>query len=180
LRNRTRCLGALGVALGVLFWLSSSSIASASPIGTSKRFGIGGMLGQPTGFTLKYFFTKEHALTGAVGLGWWGGPNFHVHVDYGYHFELTRQPAFDLKLYVGGGLKFFVFYYRDYRPYWSDDPDRYYYDGRAGLGLRFPVGIAFNLNRVPLEIFGELAPGVAFLPWLDFIADGSVGVRYYF
>lgn len=154
-------------------------LAEASDVGHSRKFGLGGMLGQPTGITIKYHFTPNHALTAALGVGWWGGHNFHIHCDYGYHFDLTKQSGFDLRMYVGGGLKFFYYYYRNYHPYWDDhwrDSDY----NRVGIGIRVPIGISFNLNKVPLEIFFELAPGFAFLPWLDFFLDGAIGVRYYF
>lgn len=153
--------------------------ARASEVAESKKFGIGGVLGQPTGFTLKYHFTPNHALTAAVGIGFYYGHNFHMHVDYGYHFKLVSAADFDLVLWVGGGIKFFYFFYRDYRPYWDRDWQYHEYR-REGLGLRVPVGIGFNLNKVPLEVFFELAPGIAFLPWVDFFMDAVVGVRYYF
>jgi hypothetical protein len=152
--------------------------AHASEVGQTKRFGLGLILGQPTGISVKYYFTPKHALTGGVGVGWWAGQNFHVHVDYGYHFSLARTADFDLALWVGGGVKFFIYYY-NYHPYW--DPHWQDHDyGRFGLGLRVPVGLGFHLNRVPLDIFLEIAPGIAFLPWIDGFADGGVGVRYYF
>lgn len=158
--------------------LMGSTAAKASEVASSKKFGLGIYLGQPTGPTLKYHFTQNHALTAAFGVGFWGGQNFHLHVDYGYHFVPKRTGDFDLTFWIGGGLKFFYFYWHDYHPYWNNDP---YHDyGRTGLGLRIPLGLSFNLNAVPLEIFLELAPGVAFLPWVTFFADGGVGVRYYF
>lgn len=166
------------LAIGLLLVFSGNE-AQASEVARSKKFGLGGMLGQPTGITVKYFFTPRHALTGAVGVGWWGGHNLHIHVDYGYHFVPKRTSYFDLVLWVGGGIKFFFFYYRDYHPYWDEHWHDHDY-GRVGLGLRVPLGISFHVNKVPLDVFFELAPGFAFLPWLDGFLDGGVGVRYYF
>jgi hypothetical protein len=154
-------------------------LADASDIGHSRKFGLGGMLGQPTAVTIKYHFSPKHALTAAFGVGWYYGNNLHAHVDYGYHFDLTRQPTFDLRMYVGGGIKFFYFYHHDYHPYWDKDWRNNDYH-RTGLGIRGPVGIAFNINKVPLEVFLEIVPGFAFLPWLDFFVDGAIGLRYYF
>jgi hypothetical protein len=157
----------------------SSRTAIASEIANSRPFGLGGILGQPTGVTIKYFFAPEHAVTAALGFSWWGGHNFHIHADYGYHFMLTQAQHFDLPLYVGAGLKFFYFYSDRYHPYWEDDwRDRDYH--RAGLGIRVPIGIAFHLNEPTLGIFVEIVPGFAFLPWLDGFVDGGVGLRYYF
>ena len=155
-------------------------LAEASEVGNSKKFGLGIMLGQPTAITIKYHFSYKHALTAAVGAGWYWGRNFHIHADYGYHFDLTKTSDFDLRMWVGGGLKFFYFFWHDGRhPYWDRDWRNNDY-GRAGIGLRIPVGISFNINKVPLEVFLEIAPGVAFLPWFDFFIDGAIGIRYYF
>ncbi len=174
----------LALSTVAIIGAGGSGLAQASEIGHSKKFGIGGILGQPTGFTLKYHFTPNHALTAAVGFGWWGGTNFHTHVDYGYHFDLTKPEPFDLRMYVGGGVKFFYFPWDRYNVYdrYCPPNDPYCHDnyGRVGIGIRAPVGITFNLNKIPLEIFGELAPGLAFLPWIYFFVDAAVGVRYYF
>lgn len=170
-----RTLAAL-FTCGLITWLEAPS-ARASEVGQSRKFGLGGMIGQPTGFTIKYFFKPQHAIQAALGVGWWGGHNLHIHADYAYHWYPTRQPGFDLGVYLGGGLKFFVFYYH-YNPYWDDD--RWSIDSRAGLGLRIPVGVSFHVNKVPLDVFLEIVPGMIFLPWLDVLVDGGVGVRYYF
>lgn len=173
----------LSSALVVVFTLSLLSFtareASASGIGNSNNFGLGFILGQPTGISIKYFFAQEHAINAAVGVGWWAGHNFHIHADYNYHFMLTKTPSFDLPLYIGGGIKFFWFYHDRYHPYWDDrrDDDDY---SRAGLGVRVPIGIALHLNKPTLEIFLEVVPGFAFLPWFDGFVDGGVGLRYYF
>jgi hypothetical protein len=166
------------LALGLLL-AAPGSVARASEVGTSKKFGIGLILGEPTGVTLKYFFAERHAIVGGVGVGWWGGHNFHLHADYTYNAPVKNTPDFDFKLFIGGGLKFFFYYYGHYHPVWDDDwrDDDY---GRVGLGIRVPLGIAFHLNKVPLDVFLEIAPGFAFLPWLDGFVDGGLGVRYYF
>jgi hypothetical protein len=178
--NRILRLFAGLACAGFLFLALPQGEARASEVATSRKFGLGGMLGQPTGITIKYFFTQRHALTAALGLGWWWGHNIHLHCDYGYHFMLTKTADFDLPLYIGAGLKFFVFYHRYYDPYWYDPDDVYYYRSRVGFGIRVPIGIAFHINKVPLDVFFEIVPGIAFFPFLDFFADGAIGVRYYF
>ena len=58
------------------------------------------------------------------------------------------------------------------------------------------MGIAFNLNRVPIDIFIEVVPGVGFVPGVDnrrgdpnfgqrvlapgFYFESAAGCRYYF
>lgn len=170
----------LVLSTAAVIFAGAPGLAEASEVAHSRKFGIGGMLGQPTAFSIKYHFTPNHALTAAIGFGWWFGPHFHVHVDYGYHFDLVKPQHFDLRMYVGGGLKFFYhpWYYVDYyhdRRDW--DPDRFH---RAGFGVRAPVGIAFNFNKVPVEAFAELVPGIGFNLYPFFFIDAAIGARYYF
>lgn len=173
--------GVLAIPLMALGLLAAypGSLARASDVGTSKKFGIGAILGEPTGVSVKYFFTEKHALVGGLGVGWWGGHNFHIHADYNFNGLIKTTPDFDFKGFIGGGLKFFYYYWHDYHPLWDEDWRDHDY-GRAGLAIRVPMGIAFHLNKIPLDVFLELAPGFAFLPWLDFHLDGGIGARYYF
>ena len=144
-----------------------------------KRFvGLGGMLGLPTGLSLKYYFNPKHALAAGAGASWYYGNHLHLHVDWNYHIMLPRAADFDLPFYVGvGGL--FVFWFHDNHPHWwGSTASRL--DTNAGLGVRVPIGIAFNLNKVPLDIFIEVVPGLGLIPNIGFFIDGAVGVRYYF
>jgi hypothetical protein len=144
----------------------------------NKTFGLGLMLGAPTGLSGKYFYASDRAID--FGLGVIGRyrhrDGVHLHVDHLWHpVSLVSEPAFELPLYVGIGGRFFN---------WNDDRDGYP-DGQV-LGVRVPLGIAFDFNNVPLDVFVE----VAFV--LDFFIDdtsnddigtdlnGAVGVRYWF
>lgn len=145
----------------------------------NKTFGLGLELGSPAGLTAKYFLSDSNALQ--FGLGWYNGyyrDNFGLHVygDYLWHpVSLVSASAFELPLFVGVGLHFNNF--EDRR-----DRDRYY--DAYGFGIRVPVGIAFDFNEVPLDIFLQLVPSINFYNgyrddfglWVDF----SIGIRYWF
>src|SRR5258706_13674201 len=128
--------------------------ASASEVGTSRNFGLGGILGLPTGLSIKYYFNERHALDAALGLGFLGGQNFSVHVDYLFQFPITKTSAFDLPFYVGIGGRLVTWF--------NDEPRKFFggsdSTGRVGVAVRVPLGVAFNLNRVPVDIFIELVP----------------------
>jgi hypothetical protein len=155
----------------------TSGTAQASEVATTKMFGIGGMLGAPTGLSLKYYFTPRHGVDLGVGVGFWGGSALYVHGDYEIHFMLTQAEAFDLPLYVGVGAKLILWFADQSHAYWFDNG---VHQGYLGIGLRVPVGIAFNLNAIPLDVFLEVVPGLGFFPGFGFFLDGAVGVRYYF
>lgn len=162
--------------------------AQASEVGTTRKFGLGGMIGAPTGLSMKLFFNPSHALDFGLGLGFFGNYGGSVHVDYLFHFMLTRKPAFDLPLYVGVGGEVEAFFLGGgHHGYWGGSSST----GGIGVAVRVPVGVAFQLNRVPIDIFIELVPGIGFVPGHDFVTgdatigagfymEGAAGCRYYF
>jgi hypothetical protein len=88
--------------------------------------------------------------------------------------------AFELPLYVGPGVRFWDF--------------EYCYQGVCGygtsaIGIRVPVGIAFDFNEIPLDIFLQVVPVIDFLrgDYYDryrdrayFSVDLSAGIRFWF
>lgn len=154
---------------------AGSAPAQASEVGTQRKFGLGGMLGAPNGLSMKYYLGQKHALDFGAGFGWWGAA-IYVHADYLFHIELTKTEHFDLPLYIGVGPKLTVWFSDHHPAYWGGKKK----DGHLGIGVRVPIGIAFNLNKVPLDVFLEVVPGVGFFPGVGAYLDGAVGVRYYF
>jgi Protein of unknown function (DUF3996)/Outer membrane protein beta-barrel domain len=146
----------------------------------NKTFGLGLEFGTPSGLTAKYFLNESNALQ--FGLGWYNGYyndyyGLHVYGDYLWHpLSLVSASAFELPLFVGVGLQFNSF---------EDRRDRVYDDG-TGFGIRIPVGLAFDFNRVPLDIFFQVVPSFNFYSGFDnrsssgFWIDGSIGIRYWF
>lgn len=150
--------------------------ATGSEIGNSRRFGLGAILGLPTGPSIKYYFNQTHALDAALGLSFLGGHNLSVHADYLFQFPITKTRAFDLPFYVGIGGRLVFWFENDRRRFFGGSDGT----GQIGVALRVPLGIAFNLNRAPVDIFVELVPGIGFFPGAGFAVDAAVGARYYF
>jgi len=61
-----------------------------------KKFGIGIMLGEPTGISLKYWINRDTAVAG--GLAWSLGGYLHVHGDFLIH---NRRLLRDLNIKEG-------------------------------------------------------------------------------
>ena len=158
--------------------------AGGSGFEANKTFGLGLELGEPTGLNGKYFLSRSGALD--FGLGWMFGPyyygeGFHIYADYLWHpISLVSASAFELPLYVGGGLRFWDFHYC------FQGICNY---GGSAIGVRIPVGVAFDFNRVPLDIFIQLVPVIDFITG-DYYnrfgdrahlgIDASAGIRYWF
>lgn len=150
----------------------------------NKTFGLGLELGQPTGLNGKYFLSESGALD--FGIGWiyrhyYYGDGFHLYADYLWHpTSLVSASAFELPLYIGAGLRYWDFDYCD-RGICT-------YGGSA-IGIRVPVGISFDFNNVPLDIFIQLVPVIDFIngDYYDRYRDRahlgidlSAGIRYWF
>jgi hypothetical protein len=148
--------------------------AAAPAAGASSRagFGLGVILGEPTGASMKLFFDEHSALQ--IHAAWdFTDAGIAVIVDYLYHFDpiALESAVLALPLYIGGGLKFVQ------RP----STTRRVTDGsKFQFGLRLPIGIACAFKKFPLELFLEVAPGLRLISATDFDIDGGVGVRWYF
>jgi len=152
----------------------------------NKTFGLGLELGEPTGLNGKLFLSRAGALD--FGLGYiydhyyYGrGRGLHLYADYLWHpISLVHAEAFELPLYIGVGGRFWDFDYCVNRVCT--------YQGSA-IGVRVPVGIAFDFNNVPLDIFIQLVPVLDFLRGdyynrygdrAHFGIDLSIGIRFWF
>jgi len=141
-------------------------------------FGAGLELGSPTGLNGKYFLSDDGALNfglGVDGYGYrrYGRDGLHLYLDYLWHpISLANPAEFQLPLYIGIGGRL-----------WNFDDDRYR-DNYFAFGVRVPIGIAFDFNNVPLDIFIQVTPTLDFYSgYYDtagFAFDFSVGVRYWF
>jgi hypothetical protein len=176
--------GALLVAalIGATSLLSQTNDADARPrpagkqrqFSANKTFGLGLMLGAPSGLTGKYFLNSREALDfGFGGMRYYRNRSgFHAHADYLWHpLSLASAEPFEIPLYFGIGARVFDF-------------DDRFEDSNLAVGLRVPVGIALDFNNVPLDIFLEFAlVADVFVGYRDSIGvdvNGALGIRYWF
>jgi hypothetical protein len=152
----------------------------------NKKFGLGLELGYPTGLTGKVFVTPSGAIDFGVGYMYNDyyyndGAGFHAYADFLWHpVSLVHAAAFELPFYVGVGGRFWNFNYC-----YMGLCD---YSGTA-VGVRVPIGIAFDFNNTPLDIFIQVVPVLDFLSGdyymrygdrVRFNADFSAGIRFWF
>ena len=150
----------------------------------NKTFGLGLELGEPDGINGKVFLSPAGAIDFGVGYiydHYYYGDGLHLYADYLWHpVSIASTPSFELPFYVGGGLRFW-----DFRYCVGNVCD---YAG-SSIGIRVPLGIAFDFNNVPLDIFLQLVPTLDFVSGdyytrygnrEHFGIDGSVGIRFWF
>ena len=132
--------------IGGICWVTVD-MASAQRDG----LGVGIVVGDPTGLSLKKFLSGNGALQ--AGMTWSrSGTNlgipisgsstsfFYLQLDYIYHVYLTSgRTGLQIPFYIGlGGFNIF-----------RESP--------IG-GLRLPLGLALHLGSLPLDIFFEVTP----------------------
>lgn len=151
--------------IGTLSLLLLGTLAQAGEGG--QGFGIGVVLGEPTGVTLGVGLTGKTSLQ--AHLAWSLGKDaVRANVDYLYHPVMKPIPdgGFNLGFYVGAGAVVGV---------WDDGPV-----ADVALGVRVPIGLQLVPNGAPVDVFAEVAPGVYLLPYTDVLVEGGLGVRYWF
>lgn len=136
-------------------------------------FGLGIMIGEPTGISWKYWTGGDRALAGGVAWGLSNYSYFHVHADHLFHkMDLIPVSKGKLPLYFGPGVRM---------RFWSDNGnDRYDDDRDLDLSIRFPVGLAYFFDGAPVDVFLEAVPTMSLIPSTDFDFDGAIGARYWF
>jgi hypothetical protein len=69
----------------------------------ARDFGLGIIIGAPTGVSGKGFLSPEYAIDGAVGFGLIGGDHLRIHADFLWHLPIKQWPSAALDLYLGVG-----------------------------------------------------------------------------
>lgn len=128
-----------------------------------NKFGVGVMLGAPTGFSAKYWLSEENALDFGLAYSFVESGNaVSLHADYLYH-ESRWFPRFErLDFYYGFGARIRS------------------NSNQTSLGIRGVAGLALMLKEAPVDIFVEFAPVFKLIPSTALNLDCAIGARYYF
>lgn len=137
------------------------TVASFSRVQGQGKFGLGIIVGEPTGLSAKLFLSKSSALDAALGWSFAKYGAVHIHADYLLHFYAI-SPEVPLYAGIGGRLKL-----------QSGSND-------LRFGARIPLGIAYTPSSTPIDLFLEIVPLLDFVPASEFNLNGAIGGRYYF
>jgi hypothetical protein len=148
-------------------------VSSAQPLETStdrsasdyldNRFGVGVMVGEPTGLSLKYWLNETWAIDGGIASSFHRDTGLQLHSDALWHaFDLFDVSEGRLPLYlgVGGRVKF--------------------RDGDDVFGIRVPIGISYMFDHRPIDVFLEVAPILDLAPSVRGDFNVALGARFWF
>ena len=148
----------LTILLTVLFLTFTNIIAQ------DKNFGIGIILGEPTGLSGKYWISEEKALDAALAYSFLDdNKSLAFHADYLYHLDGIIDRHYKMPLYYGFGVRF-----------------RIRENKNNSFGIRGVIGLIVYLREAPVDIFFEVAPVFRLLPDTSIDFDIGVGTRYFF
>ncbi len=158
--------------LAILIGLAANSEAQPKQ---REGFGIGVIVGEPTGLSIKKWINETQAID--AGLGWSFSENnsFHIHADFLVQItDLLQAPEAkgELPLYVGIGGRIKMKEDNNGNNGRNDHDDL--------VGVRAPVGICYLFEDAPVEVFGEIVPILDIVPDTHFDLNAAIGARVYF
>jgi hypothetical protein len=130
-----------------------------------KGYGIGIILGEPSGLSGKYWLNNTNALDFGLGFSFTNFNNSKIQLscDYlwnNYDFFKTSEK---LIIYYGPGIKILTGGSND-----------------AKLGIRGVAGVGWFIKDAPIDMFFEVAPVIYMIPGTIFKIDVGIGARYFF
>ena len=158
-----RCKSAVAILAGLI-----STCAFAQ-----DKLGIGLILGEPTGLSVKYWLDEEHAVDGAAAWSFWDGDGFQLQGDFLWHnFDLLDDPG-------GVDGKLPVYYGVGARLKFRDDEGRRDNDGDTVFGIRVPLGLSYLFDDKPFDLLAEIAPILDLAPDVELNVSLAVGMHFY-
>ena len=163
------CLaGAIGLGAGVApceakkkrsrYSVKPEEVRTTSSQSLLREWGVGLVIGDPTGVTVKYWQDNTRAYEFALGTNL-GVAGIGVHADYLHHIYVFEDTP-EAPVYVGGGVflggsnEFFT------------------------TGIRGTAGLAYMFEQ-PFDVFMQLSPQLAVVPEITFYITFSIGARVY-
>lgn len=146
----------------------------SSRVRADDGFGIGIILGEPTGISFKHWLNKDQAIDAAAAWSFSENDSFQLHADYLFHdFGILKPADFGgrLPLYIGIGGRLKLEDHDNNNGRNHDD---------ALLGVRIPFGISYLSTKYPFDIFAEIVPVLDVVPDTEFDLNGAIGARFYF
>lgn len=143
-------------------------LASSTATAQGRGFGLGLIVGEPTGLSAKLWQSRQSAFDFAAAWSFSDEAALHLHGDFLRHaFGLIEVEKGKLPVYYGIGLRVKM----------SDDEDA----DDVSLGIRIPVGLDYLFaGGTPLDVFLEVVPILDLAPDTDVTLNASLGMRYWF
>lgn len=148
----------------VLLLLIALTIGGMNPVTAAalddrNEFGMGLLLGEPSGINAQFFWTSKSALdfTGAWSWRDW----FFVSADYQIYDYILDSPR-EWKWYYGLGAYLTI----------PENED-------GTIGARIPLGVKYHFPHSPIDFWAEVAPALQIAPDTEPELQGGLGVTFW-
>jgi hypothetical protein len=154
--------GGAGMKKLIITLFAAGAVIVLADICVADDFGVGAVVGDPTGFSGKIWSNDRNAVDFALAWSLDDERSFDFHADYLIHdytvFNVTHGK---LPLYYGIGGRL------------MDARDTH-------VGLRGVIGLDYLFSRSPLDLFFEIAPVLDMTPETAMDLEAGIGMRFYF
>ena len=175
--------------------LTASGTAGAA----GRNLGLGVVIGDPTGFSAKYWTSGTTALDFNLGwAGYWSrdgyyDPDCYNSRYYHNHPGYSDEQAFDYRDRYGYGWDIFHFHadylFHNFDAIRATERFPLYYGPGVSInyldyhflqvGFRGNFGVAWMPRRAPIHLFLEIAPTLNLFPGPNLDVNAGLGFRFY-
>jgi len=136
--------------------------------GPATGFGVGGVVGTPSGLALSWRPDTKQAVQVATGFSSQKA-RFAMNVDYvrTVWAFFSKDQSWIMPLYVGGGARIRT----------ADEELDPPAPTQTGMGVRLPVGLRVYPEDIRLDLFAEVGPALHIASEISYTFDFAVGVR---
>lgn len=128
----------------------------------NNGWGIGFMVGNPTGLSFKGWIGKTKAIDAGAAWAFGDENKLQLHADYLFHnFRIIKVESGQLPFYIGIG-------------------GRVKFEAEMRVGVRVPVGLCYLFKNHPIDIFFEVVPVIDLAPETELNLNAALGIRYFF
>ena len=146
----------LAIILSGLF-ITNNSLAQ------EQGFGLGVILGEPTGLSAKMWTGPETALDFGLGYSFTTSNSIlHLYTDYVFHNAEWIRSDKNIIVYYGPGVRLHL------------------NEHQSRLGVRGVIGILWIPEGSQFDLFVEAAPMLDIIPATKFGLAGGIGGRFFF
>jgi hypothetical protein len=125
------------------------------------RYGVGAIIGEPTGISLKMWTSRSTAVDAAIAYSIFSR-NIYLHTNYLIQANnVFHSRDVLIPLYFGFGGRIIL-------------------SNNSRIGIKGALGIEFIPYKAPFDIFMEIAPYMDLIPATGFGINGGIGMRFIF
>ncbi len=149
--------------------LGLALLSTTAHAGTAHGpFGLGLIVGEPTGVSTIYNLDDSQSIDAGIGWSFTNSGKFHLHTDYLRHFHSiidVDSGSVDMHYGLGARIK-------------MEENNKK--EDETYFGVRIPVGLDYNFENMPIDIFLEAALIVDLAPETRADFNAGIGGRWYF